>query len=86
MPHLQPAVVKIRGLHVVSCDERSRKIYCNNGPCRVSIDRNLSIFVYKPVEFQTGLSDLIDKNPLIYSVPKTTSLIVIGVRDECLAC
>jgi hypothetical protein len=47
---------------------------------------NLSIFVYKPVEFQTGLSDLIDKDPLIYSVPKTTSLIVIGVRDECLAC
>jgi hypothetical protein len=47
---------------------------------------NLSVCVYEPVEFQTGLSDFVDKDRLNYSVPETTTLIVIGVRDECLAC
>lgn len=75
----------------MSCDEISRKSYCDNGPCRVSIDRTFvnlrlrtgRIPVSRPVD-QISLTKILD--PLIYSTTETTSLIVIGIRDECLAC
>jgi hypothetical protein len=79
-----PPLLKIRGWHVMSCDE-----ICRNVVVMIGTVVFLLIETSQNCSFRIGRTRSrsirsIDKDPLIYSIVETTSL--IGLRAECFPC